>query len=162
MKKFFLSMFILLFAVPSFAAWTVTVEYDNGYSWKDGSQMLVYKISATSDASSSGDVKLSTYLMTQYGSQTGKFYHDLMKGGTLYAVEYVPDGTDTPSTAGDITIDTASGTIVFAESVGTANTGEMFDGDVDVGVLPPLTDFIFACTTLANTKKAVFYIWILK
>jgi hypothetical protein len=163
MKKIILAILMTVFlSSQAFAAWTTAVSYEAGYTWRDGTQFYVYKITATSDASGSGDITLSTALETTYGTQDGKYYHSLMKGGTLYAVEFVPDASDTPTTQGTITIDTANGVLVFSEQVAVAGTGEMFDGDVDVGILPPLTDIIFACTTLADTKKAVFYIWILK
>ena len=163
MKKLILSIAILILASPAFAAWSVlTVEFLGSFpAQTGGGTRVLYKVTGTSDASGSGDLTLSTGLNTFHGDAMGSAYHKQMQGGVLLAVEYVPDGTDTPTSAPQITIDTVSGTLIFDETVATAATGEPFAGDVDLDLVFPLTDLIFASGTLANTKKAVFYIWIL-
>ena len=163
MKKVLLAIFLVMFvSFPAFAAWTVSAKLVSAYDYGADAKMMQFSIAVTSDASSSGDITLSDELRTTYGTAMGNSYVNQMKGGILYAVEYVPDGTDTPTTAGRMTIDTAYGTNIFDETISTAGTGEVFDGTVDSNFNVPLTDVIFACTTLANTKKATFYIWIIR
>ena len=164
MKKIILLVLMICFlASPSFAAWTtLTVEFIGSYPANSGgSTRVLYKVSGASDGGASGDLKLSTGLVTQYGSAIGNAYHKKMQGGVLLAVEYVPDGTNTPASQAQITIDTENGTLIFDETVATANTGEAFSGDVDLDLVFPLTDLIFASSTLGNGDEADFYIWIL-
>lgn len=163
MKKLILTiLFVTFLSTTSFAAWSVfTVQYVGTYSWSSDTEMILYKVSGTSDAGASGDLTLSTGLATYHGTTEGATHAKRMQGGVLYAIEYVP-GAATPTTAAQITIDTEDGTLLFDETVATAATGEMFRGDVDQSFFPPLTDLIFVSTTLANTKTATFNIWIMK
>ncbi|MHC4292664.1 MAG: hypothetical protein ACYSTX_00085 [Planctomycetota bacterium] len=167
MKKLLTVLVAIFFVIPIFntpalAAWTKTLELDSEYTRGDGRKLFRLKLTVTSDASASGDITLSTELESAHGTDKGKTYMQRMAGGVLYGVEYVPDGSDTPTSQGTITIDTADGTLLFSEQVAVAGTAEFFNGDVDAGTFPPFTDLIIACTTLADTKKAIIYIYILK
>jgi len=163
MKKLILAFVMVCFlSTSALAAWSVyTVQYVGTYSWRSDTEMILYRVTGTSDAGASGDLLLSTGLATYHGATEGATHWKRMQGGVLYAVEYVP-GAATPTTAAQITIDTADGTLLFDETVATAATGEMFRGDVDQEFFPPLTDLIFVSTTLANTKTATFNVWIMK
>ena len=165
MKKFWMLLvpLCLLIAAPSFAAWTVTVTQDRVADWDGGQRMYVYKFVCTSDASGSGDITLSTELVTTYGASRGAMIlRDGVAGGMLYAVKYKPDGTATPTSESTITIDDETGALIFSEAVTTAATPQVFDGTVDSGFAVPVLDVVLAATSLANAKVANIYVWILK
>jgi hypothetical protein len=162
MKKIALILalfFLVISAGISHAAWTKEITDIQEYQYPNGQRFFVIKLEVTSDASASGDITFSSQIVSD---NPNHYRMQHMAGGVLYAVEYVPDDTDTPTTAPQVTLDTESGSNFFDETAGAAGTGEVFNGDVDAGVFVPITDLIFASTTLANTKKAIFYIWIKK
>lgn len=162
MKKLFITLLICLFSSPVMAAWSVyTMEYVRTFDHKNEQELSLLKVTGTSDAGNSGDLKMSTGLIATHGADQGRLYWERLQGGFLYAVEFVP-GAVTPTTQTTITIDTADGTLIFSEELAVAGTGEMFSGKVDSDFLVPLIDFIFAATTLAADKTAIFYIWILR
>ena len=143
-------------------AWTVTLTYETEYYWRGGNVLNLLRYNCTSDTGSSGDNTLSDDLNTAYGTTTGLDILDRVRGGTLYAVEYVPDATSPPTTEAQITVDTAHGTLIFDETVSTAGTPQMWSGAVDKGFGVPFEDLILASTTFADTKIADIYLWILK
>ena len=162
MKKFLIAILICLFASPAIAAWSVfTIEYVRTFDHKNEQEMSLIKISGTSDAGASGDLKMSTGLMTAHGAVQGRLYWERLQGGFLYAVEYIP-GAVTPTAASTFTFDTEDGTIILSETVTGADTGELFSGKVDADILIPITDFIFASSTLNADKNATWYVWILR
>ena len=161
MKKFLIViLFSLLFAASAWAAWTVEITDVKRYQWNNGQIAFEINLKCTSDASASGDITLSTRMIADAPNRDATM-RDLA-GGLLFAIEYVPDATATPTSAATITVDTASGTLIFSETVAVVGTGEMFDGSTDIGFNAPFTDLIFTSTTLANAKIAVFNIWIIK
>ena len=143
-------------------SWTKAVTMKGPEKFGNGQYLYKFVLTCTSDASSSGDITLSTELTTTYGSQQSTYFMQKIKGGVLYQVEYVPDGTSTPTAAAVITIDNENGTLLFSETVDTVGTAQMWSGAIDTGFSVSLSDLIFASTTLANNKIAVFNIWILK
>lgn len=103
MKKLFYLISILmslLFAVPSFAAWTCTAVIDEAASWSlpKGAWQAVYRVQLTcdSDGTDPAEFLLSSLLSTQ----------DLnsIKGGVLYKVHTGP-GTTAPEDAFTVALD---------------------------------------------------------
>ena len=159
--KLFLTILIFfLLTLPAFAAWTVTASQCAGGPYPFGNDMVYcYQISATSDANASGDQTLSTLLETAYGAQDASRMMRQLAGTVLFWVDYIPDGTATPTTATTITIDKETAALVFNQTVATAGTAQSWPGNATMGSLVPLTDATVAMTTLANEKIAVIKLW---
>ena len=166
MKKWIklLIVFILLLSTPAMAAWTIvaTIE-DTPMNWTNGQQMYTIKFACTSDAGSSGDIVLSTFLITNYGPTRAKNFMRSIRGGLLYAVKYEPSAApNAPTSEATITVDDELGILFFTEAVTTAATGQLFNGTVDSGFGVPVVDITLALTTLADTKVANIYVYIIK
>jgi len=166
MKRLLLIAFLLFTfsAIPAMAAdWTVvTAAVCDGspYAWGDNSYLYCYKISATSNADSSGDHTLSTMLTTAYGAQESEKRMRQLAGTTLFWVDYEP-GSVTPTTETQITIDKETTALIFDETVTTAATAQSWRGNNDTTSYAPITDVTIAMTTLADTKTANVYLWFL-
>lgn len=170
MKKLILSICFLFLIVPfAHASWTVAVSLDRSFDYDDGSRMYVFKFDCASDASSSGDLALTTLLKTNtaYGATAGERelkVNEMMKqisGGVLYYIKYQPDTVAVPSTQSTITIDDETTALVFSEQVTTAATAQGWEGCKDTAdTFPPITDLTVAATTLGNEDEAVIWVWI--
>lgn len=139
-------------------AWTISITEASDHTWKDGTVRVKITMEVTSDASASGDVTLSQQLETDLPARS---IRDRLRGSSLDDIKYLPDGSDTPTSACQITVDDEDGVNFFDETVAVVGTKERFDGAIDSGKYVPCEDYIFAFTTLGNTKKAIFKIWIL-
>ena len=166
MKKWIklLIVFILLFSTPAMAAWTVVATIDDTpMDWRNGQQMYTIKFACTSDASASGDIVLSTFLIANYGAEKAQNFMTSIMGGLLYAVKYEPSGgANDPTSESTITVEDEVGWVFFSEAVTTAATPQGFDGTVDSGFGVPIVDITLTFTTLANTKVANFYVYIVR
>ena len=138
-------------------AWTVTTTVDKVYPVCSpmGNEMVVFKLDCTSDASGT-----TVYLE----SELGKEYWESIRGKWLYGILVVPaSGGDAPG--GVFSID-FQGTDSFSwiDEDGLAVDAKVFiPGSDEGGVFPPVEDgAAFVSTTLENTKKAVFYIYVLR
>jgi len=143
-------------------SWNISFNREGPYRWDNRQRLWLFKYSCTSDASASGNRVLIDDINSVYGAQKGQPIIKSMKGGMLQGVVYIPDATDTPTTAAVITLSQEDGVNFFNETVTTANTGQVFSGMVDTNFALPFTNLTFASTTLADTKKAVFKIWVVR
>lgn len=136
-------------------AWTVTASFDQVNVLGSGEKQFVFNLACTSDASSSGDQKLSTLLAAALGAKMANFYMEQIRGGLFYGVSYEPDGTATPTTDPVVTVDNEDGTIILSRTF-TAATADFEPGTNQTGMYIPITDLIFASDTMANAKIANF------
>jgi len=142
-------------------AWTKAVTLNKTFDLGNGETRYVFAYTVTSDAGNSGDITLSTELTTTYSASESKRIMNLIAGGVVEAVKFEP-GAATPTSQGTITLDDETGALFFSEEVAVAGTAEIFAGDVDSSFFVPITELVLACTTLANTKTAIIYVWIKK
>lgn len=148
-----------MFCGIAYGAWTKEITNIKKFIYENGDIYYEIAMQCTSDSGSSGDITLSTQILSD---KPNAIRWAEMEGGRLYSLEYNPSSTATPTTQATITLDTANGANFFDETVAVASTEEVFSGDVDSSFLVPLTDLIFASTTLASGETATFYIWIKK
>lgn len=144
-------------------AWTVAITTLTGqhkFVRGDGRILTCFVLTATSDASGSGDLTLSTELVTTYGAnETERLMQDV-RGSCVYQVNYY---AGTATTEALITVDDQEGLIVFSDTVGTAENDEaLVNAAANAATAGPLTDAIIAVGTLANTKTAVIHFWFIK
>jgi len=161
MKKLILTVLVSLFlTLPAMAAWTVTAQYCDGspYAWGPDTYMYCYQLNVLSDASSSGDMSLSSLLATQYGAQEASRLMRQIQGNGLYWVDYQP-GAATPTTASTITIDKETTALIFTQTVGIAGTAEGWPGDSNTAKMVPITNVVVAMTTLADATNAIIKLW---
>lgn len=124
-------------------AWTIVESVHMDRVGPDRLKKKTVKLACTSDGSS-----------TSHTLSTGG-----LKGLHLYAVKYVPDGTDTPTSLATVTIEDENGVPLFDEAVTAVDAAEHIKGDIDAGIFPLIDgSVVFKSTTLANTKKADFYL----
>lgn len=141
-------------------AWTVTAALEGSFDREDGTYFK-FVLTCTSDAGASGDQTLSTLLASAYDWKIKDTIMNQILGSELMWVEYLPDGTATPTSDPTVTIDNGNESNIFNYAF-TAATKEIVAGAEELGAFPVVKDLIFASTTLANTKKAVFNIWLKK
>jgi hypothetical protein len=166
MKKIWLAvLLVLLMAGSSFAAWTsltlgTTGGYPKAYDWKNGQQLIVFRVDCTSDANASGTIALSDLINTAFGARSGtaQLWRDKVAGSLFYALEWNHTGTITAPT-----IVVYSGLDSQLLSHATATTGNGIKaGNTDVGFSAPLTDLKFSSTTLGAAGVSKFYFWLIK
>ena len=137
-------------------AWTVTTTIDKIYPVSSvmGNEMVVIKLDCTSDASGT----------TVYLDQVlGKLFWESIRGKWMYGILYIPDGTDTPTETPSIDLTGTGGYSWIDEDAMTADANKFVPGSDESGIFPPIEDgATFVSTTLANTKKAAFYLYILR
>lgn len=141
-------------------AWTKAVTLLSprwAFKRGDGTELYCFQLDVTSDASSSGDITLSTELTTTYGAKESERMMEKIEGSSLHWITYIA-GSVTPTTASTITVDDQLGLLLFSEAVSVAGTDQAWAGIKDT-VDAPLTDAIIAMTTLANEKTATVYFW---
>lgn len=138
-------------------AWTTAITTLSGqhtFVRGDGRILTCFVLTATSDASGSGDLTLSTELTATYGAGKAEQLMQKVRGSSVHYVNYY---AGTATTEALITVDDQEGLIQFTDTVATAANDEGF-----AGTGGPLIDAIIAVGTLANTKTAVIHFWFIK
>jgi hypothetical protein len=149
--------------------WTTaltTISPNWAFQRGDGSMLYGFGLAAASDASSSGDITLSTALTTTYGKNQSERIMMQVRGSSLHWVNYVPGlAAAEPTSLCRITVDDSLGIVVFDKTASSLSVGEGWQGnDVEnfEGKFPPLVDAIIALTTLGTANTATFYFWFVK
>lgn len=170
MKKWLVVLVLMLFAVPSYAAWTVslatTADTDlfqsaSPFSADFGTQnkWYVFKVNVVSDASTSSTYTLNTLIdATTLPKSVKQQWKDRLRGSMLYCVKTLVVGTVTSST---LTVTDEVGASLASGATGTSG-GAVLSGSGVLGTKVPVTDIKFSATTLGNTEVAAFYFWVLK
>ncbi|MHC4748402.1 MAG: hypothetical protein ACYTFW_00875 [Planctomycetota bacterium] len=166
MKKFLITLLICLFAVPSFAAWTIQAEIDDVADWNDGAKVYRVRVYMLSDGTDLAEFNLSTYLSspqtdTQGKTHTRNYWTERLMGGVFYMVETDP-GT-APDAAYTLSFDSDKGADILDLTGLSTTVTELNDASGDLGFFPILWDLQIDIGDIGSNNDVVdLYIYIIR
>ena len=166
MKKLFLAILIMLFAVPSWAAWTIRAEIDDRIEWSDGTIMYRVKVQMVSDGTDLAEFNLSTYLSPPQLDTQGKVHKDnlwteYLQGGYFYMVETDP-GVE-PDATYTLAFDSDKNASILDLSGLSTTATEINAAATDLDLFPIVWDLQIDIGDIGSNLDAVdLYIYIIR
>ena len=122
-KKMLICFFLLIFAAPSWAAWTVSATLDKSFKLGDGRYIQQVKIEAISDGSDLAEFEIDTYLTDRDMKR--------IEGGVFYQVITDP-GTE-PDATWAVSFDDELGASILDLTGLSVSATQIHDVSTDLG-----------------------------